>query len=193
MDVAADSVLADLGPRIRVARAARGLTLAELSERTDISVSTLSRLESGRRRATLELLLPVATALSVSLDHLVAAPADPDPRVVRAPITCDGMTVIPLSGTTSGIQAFHHTIPAGDHRTPDLRRHDGYEWLYVLRGHLRLRLGASDLTLAPGESAEFDTQVPHWFGNAGPGPVRYLTIFGPQGERAHLRARPRRT
>jgi quercetin dioxygenase-like cupin family protein len=38
--------------------------------------------------------------------------------------------------------------------------------LYVLRGRLRLVLGEHDLVLASGEAAEFDTHVPHWFGNA---------------------------
>ena len=39
-------------------------------------------------------------------------------------------------------------------------------------------------------AAEFDTRVPHWFGSAGEGPVEFLSLFGPQGERMHVRARP---
>jgi Cupin domain len=53
-----------------------------------------------------------------------------------------------------------------------------------------LRLGEHDLALRPGEAAEFDTRTPHWFGNAGPEPAEVLMLFGPQGERMHLRARP---
>ena len=64
---------------------------------------------------------------------------------------------------------------------------------------LRLVLGDQDLVLHPGEAAEFDTRVPHWFGSVGSvgfnsvgdGPVELLSLFGRQGERAHLRARPR--
>ena len=74
------------------------------------------------------------------------------------------------------------------HQSP---RHDGYEWLYVLSGRLRLVLGEHDLTMGAGEAAEFDNRVPHWFSNAGPDPVEVLALFGPQGERMHVRARPK--
>lgn len=50
-----------------------------------------------------------------------------------------------------------------------------------------------DLVLSPGEAAGFDTRVPHWSGSAGPEAVEFLSLFGRQGERAHLRAWPRVT
>nr|WP_235736048.1 cupin domain-containing protein [Nocardioides alcanivorans] len=62
----------------------------------------------------------------------------------------------------------------------------------MLDGRLRLLLGDQDLVLTPGEAAEFDTRVPHWFGPAGDEPVEVLTLFGTQGERAHLKVRGRR-
>jgi quercetin dioxygenase-like cupin family protein len=68
--------------------------------------------------------------------------------------------------------------------------HEGYEWLYVLNGRLRLVLGDHDVVLTPGEAAEFDTRTPHWFGAADGKAVEFLSLFGKQGERAHLRARP---
>lgn len=182
-----------MGLRLRVARAEQGMTLAALSGVTGISASTLSRLESGHRRATLGLLVPVARALGTTLDALVMTDAPPDPRIVRSAITCDGTTIVPLSQPSRGMQAFHHTIPETAGRKPEMRTHAGYEWLYVLRGRLRLLLGTSDLVLTAGEAAEFDTLTPHWFGNAGRGPVRYLTILGSQGERIHVRAEARRT
>ena len=67
---------------------------------------------------------------------------------------------------------------------------EGYEWLYVLNGRLRLVPGDHDLVLVPGEAAEFDTRVPHWFGAADAEAVEFLSLFGRQGERAYLRARP---
>jgi mannose-6-phosphate isomerase-like protein (cupin superfamily) len=45
--------------------------------------------------------------------------------------------------------------------------------------------------LSPGEVVEFDTYVPHWFGNTGDVPVEVLILFGPQAERMHVRARLR--
>jgi len=184
-------VLTAVGPRLRALRQERGTTLADLSAATGISVSTLSRLESGQRRANLELLLPLARAYQVPLDELVGAPATGDPRIHPRPITRRGMTVVPLTRRAGGLQAYKHVIPPSPaHQTPDPQTHEGYEWLYVLSGRLRLVLGEHDLVLTAGEAAEFDTRVPHWFGNAGPGAVEFLTLFGPQGERMHVRARP---
>jgi len=187
-----DQALATVGPRLRALRQRRDITLAALSRLTGISVSTLSRLESGDRRPTLELLLPLAKAHGVTLDELAGAPPTGDPRIHLRPVTRHGMTMLPLTRRPGGIQAYKLIIPAGSRRTePDPKVHEGYEWLYVLNGRLRLVLGDQDLVLAPGEAAEFDTRVPHWFGSAGGEPVEFLSLFGRQGERAHLRARPK--
>ncbi|MGH9030558.1 MAG: helix-turn-helix domain-containing protein [Acidimicrobiia bacterium] len=184
--------MAAVGPRLRALRLGRDTTLTDLSTQTGISISTLSRLESGERRPTLELLLPLAKAYVVTLDELVDAPPTGDPRIHLRPVKGNGMTMLPLTRRADGIQAFKLVIPAGRRRrTPGLEVHEGYEWLYVLDGRLRLVLGDHDLVLASGEAAEFDTRTPHWFGAADDGAVEFLSLFGKQGERAHLRARPR--
>jgi transcriptional regulator with XRE-family HTH domain len=191
MSADTDEALDAVGPRLRALRKQRDTTLAELSATTGISVSTLSRLESGERRPTLEQLLPLARAHGVTLDELVDAPATGDPRVHLRPETRFGMTVLPLTRRAGGIQAYKLVIPAaGGRREPTLRTHEGYEWVYVLNGRLRLVLGEHDIVMRPGEAAEFDTQVPHWFGAADDEPVEFLSLFGKQGERAHLRAKP---
>lgn len=183
-----------VGQRLRALRRERETTLAELSAATGISVSTLSRLESGTRKPTLELLLPLARAHGVTLDELVDAPPTGDPRVHLRPVTRNGMTMLPLTRRAGGIQAYKLVIQPGGKRgaEPDPQTHEGYEWLYVLSGRLRLVLGEHDIMLAPGEAAEFDTRVPHWFGAADDEPAEILSLFGRQGERAHLRARPKR-
>jgi transcriptional regulator with XRE-family HTH domain len=189
MDDDLSSVLDGVGPRLRALRQRREVTLTDLAGQTGISVSTLSRLESGQRRPTLELLLPLARAHGVQIDELVGAPATGDPRVHLRPVSRGGMTMIPLTKRPGGLQAYKLIIPAG-RATPDPKVHEGYEWLYVLNGKLRLQLGDQDLNLQPGEAAEFDTRLPHWFGSDGHEPVELLSLFGRQGERAHLRARP---
>lgn len=186
------AALAAMGPRLRQLRNRRGLTLAGLAEATGISESTLSRLESGRRKPNLELLLPLARAYGMPLEELIGAPDTGDPRVHLRPIQRDGMTYIRLTRRAGGTQAFKLIIPAATATAePDPQSHEGYEWIYVLDGRLRLVLGGQDLILAPGEAAEFDTHVPHWMGAVGSAPVELLTLFGAQGERAHLRARTR--
>ncbi|WP_280316726.1 helix-turn-helix domain-containing protein [Nocardia wallacei] len=187
-----DQALDAVGPRLRALRRQRETTLADLSAVTGISVSTLSRLESGARRPTLEQLLPLARAHGVTLDELVDAPLTGDPRVHMRPITHHGLTMVPLTRRPGGIQAYKMVLAPEDRPgEPNPQTHEGYDWVYVLNGRLRLILGEHDLVLSPGEAAEFDTRVPHWFGAAGPEPVELLSLFGKQGERAHLRARPK--
>ena len=188
-----DAVIDLVGPRLRALRAERGLSIAEVSAATGISPSKLSRLEGGLRRASLDVLLPLARTYRVSIDDLVGAPATADPRIHPVPVTRYGMTFLPLTRRPGGIQAYKVLMPAGHPRgEQEQRTHEGYEWLYVLDGALRLRLGEHELVLGPGEAAEFDTRTPHLIATAGEAACELLMLMGPQGQRAHLRARPRR-
>lgn len=182
-------VLAAVGPRLRSLRERRGVTLTALAAQTGISKSTLSRLETGQRKPSLELLLPLAEAYRVPIDDLVGAPDVADPRVRIKPRTRNGRLVFPLTEQTSGLAVWKVVIPPERERT--LRVHDGYEWLYVLSGTMQLILGEHDITMKPGEVAEFDTKVPHWFGPAGDEPVEILSVHGSHGKRMHVRAAPR--
>jgi transcriptional regulator with XRE-family HTH domain len=185
------ALLSAVGPRLRDLRRQRDVTLAELAELTGISASTLSRLESGQRRPTLELLLPLVRAHQVTFDELLDTPTTDDPRVRTMPFTQHGMTFVPLTRALGGLQAYKLIIPVGQGTGDELevRTHDGYEWMYVLSGRLRLVLGEHDLVLTAGEAAEFDTRIPHYFGNAGVDPVEIISLFGREGERIHVRAR----
>jgi quercetin dioxygenase-like cupin family protein len=147
--------------------------------------STLSRLESGARRLALDHLAPLAGALGVEVGDLLA-PATADPRVRTRPHKVDGVTMHVLSrAQPGGLLVVRMDYPA-ERTVPDPRSHEGHEWLYVLSGRLRLVLGDDDLVLEPGEAAEFSTWTPHWTG-AVDGPAQALGIFGPQGQRVHLR------
>jgi transcriptional regulator with XRE-family HTH domain len=189
---ALDDVLESVGPRLRALRTDRDLTLAAVSATTGVSVSTLSRLESGQRKPTLELLLPLARAYQVALDDLVDAPPTGDPRVQQSPFEHEGVTMVPLTRQSGGLQAYKQTFPPRSRSSGmEQKTHEGFEWLYVLSGRLRLLLGARDFVLSAGEVVEFDTRVPHAFGNPFPEPAEVLSLFGPQGERMHVRARPR--
>lgn len=184
---AIDATLSQVGARLRRIREKRGVSLSGLTALTGISKSTLSRLESGQRKPSLELLLPIAAALAVPLDEIVVAPRIVDPRMPQHPRRCGGRVIVPLSRAGGEPRAYKITI-APTESQPEVRTHLGYEWLYVLGGRLRLVLGDHDVILGSGEVAEFDTEHPHWFGSTGDGAVEVLSIFGPQGERAHLRA-----
>lgn len=179
-----------IGERLKSWRQKRGLTLDELSGMTGISASTISRLEAGKRAPNLELVVPLARALRLELDDLVPRTV-PDPRVPRVTKRVDQVAFEQLSPADSPSQATRVTFPAPEAgAVPDPRVHDGYEWLYVLGGRLRLVLGEHDIVMGPGEAAEFDTRTPHWMRSAGPGPAEILAIFNKAGKRIHLRARP---
>lgn len=178
------AALDGVGPRLRRLREQRGITLMALAAATGISKSTLSRLENGQRKATLELLLPLASEYRVPLDDLVGAPEVGDPRIRLKAYTKSGRTVIPLTRHAGGVQAWKILIPPSNTK-PVLKTHEGYEWLYVLSGQMRLILADRDWVLNAGEVVDFDTRVPHWFGSAGAKPAEILSMFGPQGERVH--------
>jgi transcriptional regulator with XRE-family HTH domain len=182
-----DSIDQRVRRRLRDLRGERGLTLAQVAEQANVDVSTLSRLESGKRRLTLEHLPGLAAALGVSIDELIGAPPSFDPRVRGAPRRLDGITLWPLTREApSGLLAYKVHISARRDKPPaEMKVHAGNDWLYVLSGRLRLLLGEDEHILEPGEAAEFSTWTPHWFG-AVDGPVEVILIVGPDGERMHL-------
>jgi transcriptional regulator with XRE-family HTH domain len=188
--LAIPDLLAEVGPRLRRLRVKRGMTLTALAAQTGISKSTLSRLESGQRKPSLELLLPLAAAHHLPLDELVGAPRVGDPRIRLRPRTRNGRLVYPLTQQSSGLAVWKVVIPPEPERK--LRTHTGYEWLYVISGEMRLILGEHDITMGPGEVAEFDTRLPHWFGPTGHEPVEILSVHGSHGQRMHVRATTRR-
>lgn len=173
--------------RLRELRAARGMTLQEVADRAGMDVSTLSRLEAGKRRLALDHLPALAEALGVTADDLLGERPPVDPRVHGTPIRVDGMTMWPLSARTPAGSPLAYRIVVSAGRTPpaELPVHDGWDWLYVISGNLRLVLGDHEHVIRPGEAAEFSTWTPHWFG-AIDGPVELIGIFGPQGERTHV-------
>ena len=171
--------------RLRALREERGLSLDAVANAAGMAPSTLSRLETGKRRLAVDYLAPLARALGTSVDALLAPEPRADPRVRRRARTVNGMRVLPLSRHDgSGPHAYHLTLP--ERGTPEPQSHEGYEWLYVLGGQVRLVLGDDELLMAPGEAAEFSTWTPHWISGVG-GPAEVLVLMGHHGERAHLR------
>ena len=175
--------------RLRELRLERGLTLEAVAARAAIDVSTLSRLESGKRRIALDHLPALAAALGVQADELVGPPPAQDPRVRGKPRTHDGLTMWPLTnhGPAAGLRAFKIRVSPERREPPaELPVHEGHDWIYVLSGRMRLLLGDQDLVVQPGEAVEFSTWTPHWFGVV-EGAVELIAIFGSHGERLHLR------
>ncbi|MFJ7242943.1 helix-turn-helix domain-containing protein [Streptomyces olivaceus] len=183
-----DTMLDAVGPRLRDLRKRRGLKLSDVADATGLSSSTLSRLESGHRRPTLDVLIPLAQVYRVALDEMVGAPPTGDPRIHPKPIRRNGWIYLPLTRDAAPVQAFKVVIPAKRAgRDVRLATHGGYEWFYVLNGSVDLTLGGEVTTLTEGEAAEFDTRQPHSITNAAGVPAEILSLFSPQGEQIHIR------
>jgi transcriptional regulator with XRE-family HTH domain len=182
-----EDLIEQIGPRLRALRQRRNLTLDALAAVTSISISTLSRLESGRRRPTLDLLLPIAAVYGIPLDEIVGEPQPFDPRITTSPIHKHDRTIIPLSRRADGLAVFK-TILNG--REPDLPvrtvSHPGHAWFYIVAGRMRLVLGDTEHFFDQGEAAEFDTAIPHGFVSATTEPAEAINVFDRYGERLQV-------
>lgn len=170
--------------RLRSIRTTLGYSLDELAERTNISASTISRIETGRRALSLEVLVPLAAALQVSLDALFEADDDADVVIRPAPHREGSRTTWPLSrvdGRTMALKARLEPEPS----MPTQRVHPGYDWFLVLEGRVLLQLGERSIEVVAGEAAEFSTMTPHAMTAIG-GPAELIMIFDREGQRAHL-------
>jgi len=162
---------------LRAVRTENRAALEAVAQATGISLSTLSRLESGKRRPTLELLIPRARHYRIALDHLIDAPQTGDPRIHLRPVPrVRGGVIVPLSDYPGRVQVYKQVLAPCE---PRLVTHEGSEWLYVLSGVLRLIVDEDESTLRPEEIAEFDTRRPHWFGPADGRTVELLHVTTP--------------
>lgn len=183
-----EDIHARVSTRLKELRTERGLTLAEVATAAGMDTSTLSRLESGARRLTLDHLPPLARALGVRTDDLLGAAPVIDPRVRSVPFKRRGSTFWPLNqeASAAGYRAFKMRLPERRGK-PELRTHEGHDWMFVLSGRVRLVLGDEEFLLEPGNAVEFSCWTPHWMGGVD-GPAELIAIFGAHGEQVHVRS-----
>jgi len=170
--------------RLRSLRTTLGLSLDDLAARTNLSPSTISRVETGKRTISLDVLLPLATGLQVGLDALLDVSGDDDVVIRPAPSRIGGRTTWALSRPDSGTVAVKMLIEPSAARQQQ-RVHPGHDWLFVLSGRLLLLLGEREIVVEAGEAAEFATMTPHAFA-ALDGPAELLMIFDRDGQQAHV-------
>jgi transcriptional regulator with XRE-family HTH domain len=180
---APDDIEAMVRARLRSLRAAQGLSLGELSTLANLSPSTISRVETGKRTLSLDVLVPLARALQVDLDALLDVGDDLDVVIRPAPAHSGGRTTWALSRPTASMVAVKVRLEPR-RGAAELRVHPGRDWFYVLTGRVRLHLGERQLVVRSGEAAEFATMTPHAFVAVG-GPAEMITVFDRDGQRAH--------
>ncbi|MCX4626017.1 XRE family transcriptional regulator [Streptomyces sp. NBC_01443] len=172
--------LPSVAPQLRELRRRAGLTLEAAAARARLSPAHLSRLETGRRQPSLPLLLGLARTYGTTVSELLGEnPAVADP-IVRAggpgAREADGWTYWQAGGSGRGMQALRVHVPHGRSQGELVRVHPGEEWLYVLKGRLRLHLAEAEYLLEPGDSAHFDSLTPHRIGAATAGGADLLFV-----------------
>ncbi len=172
--------------RLRTLRQARGWTIEEMARRSNFGPSTISRLETGRRRLAVDHLVALAQALDTTVDELLVDEEDEDVVLRPERDKANGLIFWMLTpqDDPSGKVVAKVRMPARK-RLPEPGVHPGRDWFYVLEGTVRLRLGERDIFVESGQAASFDTMTPHSMVGHG-GPAEVLTILDHHGERAHL-------
>lgn len=170
--------------RLRSLRTTLGLSLDELATRTNLSPSTISRVETGKRTISLDILLPLAAALQVDLDSLLDVRGDDDVVIRPVPNSSGERTTWMLSRPTASTIVVKMRIEP-TRRAHEQQVHPGHDWFFVITGRVRLSLGEREIIVEAGESAEFATMTPHTFA-AIDGPAEVITIFDRDGQRAHV-------
>ena len=179
-----DDIEALARARLRSLRHSLGWSLDDVASRAHLSASTLSRIETGKRTISLDVLVPLCRALQVDLNALLdVGDTDTDVVIRPAPASSPGRTTWPLSRPTSATVAAKVRLEPGAPRG-DPRTHPGHDWFFVLSGRVVLTLGDRQIEVAAGEAAEFSTMLPHAFHPVG-GPAELITVFDRDGQLAH--------
>ena len=170
--------------RLRSLRHTLGLSLDELAARTNLSPSTISRVETGKRTISLDVLLPLAAALQVDLDALLDVRNDDDVVIRPAPNRSSARTTWMLSRPTGSTIAVKMRLEP-TRSAAEQRVHPGHDWFFVIEGRVSLSLGEREVIVEAGEAAEFATMTPHAI-TAIDGPAELIMIFDRDGQRAHV-------
>ncbi|MEZ5244126.1 MAG: XRE family transcriptional regulator [Acidimicrobiales bacterium] len=170
--------------RLRSLRTSMGLSLDILAERTNLSASTISRIETGKRTISLDVLIPLAAALQIDLDSLLDLSNDDDVVIRPQPSQSGDRTTWMLSRPTGSTIALKQRIRPSARR-PQQQVHPGHDWFFVLEGRVRLSLGDRDIVVEQGEAAQFTTMTPHAI-TAIHDDAEVIMIFDRDGHRAHI-------
>jgi len=192
-----------LGPRLRLVRSSRQLSVRELARRVGCSASLISQIERGVSVPSVGVLYSLATELGSSLDYLLfgsgagpdadaATAAMPDPKAAEPPPAivqqgCDRRIIDLASGVrwerltpqSEAMTDFLEVIYSpGGHSTDERRplRHDGREYGLVISGTLTANVGFESYELGPHDSIAFDSSTPHEYLNKTGDVVRAIWV-----------------
>lgn len=203
-DSVARSPRVELGAKIRARRGDRGFTLAELADRTGLSIGFLSQVERDITAPSLSSLAIIAEALGASMHEFIKEPAPVtfhhhDDHDATFAIDAERLSYERLSGAFSGkmLNAVRMNVPGG--YCSETTSHDGEEFVFVLTGKIRYVLGEKPYDLSRGDSLHFSAGQPHRVENRTNRTTTVITVvtqdlFGerraPAKRRRHRRSKP---
>lgn len=182
-----DDLEARMRRALRQARTAAGMSLVQVATAAGMSESTLSRIETGDRRLTLAAVDGICRAVGVQPESVLRSAGRDGLRITTPAVRlAGGQHGVVLGHDRDGSVLMRLVIPAGEQ--PVLATHPGHDFVHVLRGRVRLHLGADRHDLVPGESVHFDTDRPH--GIVGLDGTAEVLVRTSPGAHGHAPARP---
>lgn len=181
--------IADLGHQLRILRKERGLTLAQLSERSGVSVGLHSQMERGQGNPSFNTLVQVAHALGVPVASLFRSDERGSPVVRKSERHridihsggADEPTVTELLTPDLGgaLEVLLVEVPPGYSSEATPFSHEGEEFGLILEGHHEVCLGDATYALEAGDAITYSSRIPHWYRNPGDEPVRSIWVITP--------------
>lgn len=165
-----EGVLSNIGEALRSRRRQLHLSLAEVAERSELSIGYISQIERNLASPSLTALMRIGQVLGLELDyffHARSAGGHHFPQSARTPfqLQASGMTFDRISGEfpSSVVNALVVTVPPGHRSSPVT--HPGEELAYVISGNLQYTLGERKLHLSEGDSVHLPSDTPHCWEN----------------------------
>lgn len=178
----------EVGQTLQRLRQERNLTLADLATRAQVSTAMISRIENGHVSPSLGTLQSLADALDVALmalfahsevaadvHHVKAGDGLPSRRITQGHAH-DYMLLGKHGGPGGTFQSAHITISRDQSESLPSYQHEGYVFLYMIRGTAVYRCGTEDFTMAAGDTLSFDAKLPHGFHQILSNAIEFITV-----------------
>lgn len=181
----------ELGPQLQKLRKQQGLTLEQLSERSNVSKSMLSQIERGQTNPTFATLWSLTRALKVEIADLVGHRKDDSVALVQMEHVLANMTPMMKSPdgccllrilspmTSAGKTEWYELIFEPDGVLDSQPHTSGtMEYLTCFRGSLHVIAGGAECRIEEGDSLRYPADIPHIIRNSsGSGSAKALLVM----------------
>lgn len=164
-----------IGQRLRNLRELYGLSLRDMAERTELSAAYLSQMENGKALPSLKVLQKLGDSFGKSIAYFFEADQSEEPvllfpREEQTELTSQGglrHIRILTPGVQLEINPVEVRLEPGNIAEAEPSTHDGWEYVYVVEGQMRLHLGERTVDVRKGDGIAFKCSIPHMAENTG--------------------------